>query len=242
MCTVSFIPTKDKIFITSNRDEKTTRKTAIIPAFYEYNGEKLLFPKDADAGGTWIALKENGDAGVLLNGAFIRHTPEPPYRKSRGIMFLDILATARPSYTFSKIDLWGIEPFTMILIEKGSLYEFRWDGTERYCKQLSGIRPHIWSSATLYDGFIVKKREQWFANFLNSNLHPTQLDVLNFHRFSGDGDKNNDLLMQRDHAYSTVSITGILLTKDRGSIKYLDIKENNSTEMKIEFLREYELS
>jgi len=242
MCTVTFIPVKDKIFITSNRDEKTIRKSALAPALYDHNGWKLLFPKDADAGGTWIALKENGDAAVLLNGAFIRHNSQPPYRMSRGILFLDILASAWPSYTFSKIDLWDIEPFTMILFEKGSLYEFRWDGSERYCKQLSRIRPHIWSSATLYDGFILKKRERWFAAFLNDNPHPTQSDVLNFHRFSGDGDKNNDLIMQRDNIYSTVSITGILLTKDRGSIKYLNLKAKKNSEMKIEFLPLYELS
>jgi len=241
MCTVSFIPIKDKIFITSNRDEKNSRKPALVPAIYEHNGGKLLFPKDADAGGTWIALKENGDAGVLLNGAFIRHIPEPPYRKSRGMVFLDLMATPRPSYSFIKMDLWGIEPFTVVLFEKGSLYEFRWDGTDLFCKQLSTIRPHIWSSATLYDGLIAKTREQWFSNFLNNNALPTQLDVLNFHRFTGDGDKNNDLLMQRENVYSTVSITSILLTRDRGSIKYLDIKEEKSTELKIEFIREYQL-
>jgi len=84
MCTVSFIPVGGKLFISSNRDEKRSRKIALPPAQYEYNELKFVFPKDADAGGTWIAVKENGDAAVLLNGAFINHIAEPPYRKSRG--------------------------------------------------------------------------------------------------------------------------------------------------------------
>ena len=236
MCTVSFIPARDTFFITSNRDEKLSRKNAIAPAMIEHNGHKLYFPKDADAGGTWIVMKENGDAAVLLNGAFLCHRAEPPYRLSRGIILLEIISTDRPSVTFTKINLADIEPFTLVLFESNCLFEFRWDGNEKYCRQLSVNRPHIWSSATLYDGFIVKKREQWFANFLNSHPVPTQQDILNFHHLTGDGDKQNDLLMTRDGMYTTVSITGIQLTKDRGCIKYIDIKNNSTSEIKIELL------
>jgi len=240
MCTVSFIPSKDKFFITSNRDEKLSRKIAVAPGMFEHNGQKLYFPKDTDAGGTWIVMKENGDAAVLLNGAFICHAAEPPYRMSRGIVLLDIISTERPSVTFTKINLQDIEPFTLLLLERNCLYEFMWDGTEKYCKQLSINRAYIWSSATLYDGFVIKKREQWFANFLNTHPTPTQQDILNFHHFTGDGDKQNDLVMTRDGMYTTVSITSILLTKDRGCIKYMDMKNNTSSEIKIELLHSSE--
>ena len=237
MCTVSFIPSNDKYFITSNRDEKLSRKTAISPGMFDYNGQKLFFPKDADAGGTWIVMKENGDAAVLLNGAFICHTAEPPYRLSRGIILLDIFSTEKPSATFAKINLRDIEPFTLVLLENNCLYEFRWDGTEKFCKQLNINMPYLWSSTTLYDGFVIKKREQWFASFLSDHPTPTQQDILNFHRFTGDGNKQNDLLMTRDGIYTTVSITSILLTKDRGCIQYLDISGNTSSEIKIELLQ-----
>jgi hypothetical protein len=240
MCTVTFIPAKDSVFITSNRDEKLTRRNALPPALYEHNRSKLLFPKDADAGGTWIAMKENGDAAVLLNGAFICHTSQPPYRKSRGILLLELIASGRPSWEYHRTDLSGIEPFTIILFEKGCLYEFRWDGNERFCKQLSASRNHIWSSATLYDGLAMKKREQWFASFLNHTPHPAQPDILNFHRFTGDGNKNNDLLMNRDNTYSTVSISSIMLTADRGSMKYIDVKNNRQFEKKIELMTAFE--
>lgn len=237
MCTVTFIPVKDSVYITSNRDEKLSRKHAIAPGMFIHNGEKLFYPKDADAGGSWIVMKENGDAAVLLNGAFLFHTAEPPYRKSRGLILLDIIATERPSVTFTKTDLSDIEPFTLIILESNCLYEFRWDGMEKYCRQLSINRPHIWSSSTLYDGFAVKKREQWFANFLNTHSTLTQNDILHFHQFTGDGDKENDLLMTKHGIYKTVSITSIFLTKDRGSIKYVDLINNNYSEIKIELLQ-----
>lgn len=240
MCTVSFVPVRGQFLITSNRDEKDSRKTAVAPGMFWYLGQKLYFPKDKDAGGTWIVMKENGDAAVLLNGAFICHKAEPPYRLSRGIILLDIISTERPSVTFTKINLHDIEPFTLVLFEKNCLYEFRWDGAEKYCRQLNVNRPYIWSSATLYDGFVIKKREQWFASFLNNHTIPTQQDILNFHRFTGDGDQQTDLLMTKDGMYSTVSITSILLTKDRGCIKYMDIKNNSSSELKIELLHSSE--
>jgi hypothetical protein len=234
MCTVSFIHLKDQVFLTSSRDEKVYRKRAVPPAIHHLNGWNLIYPKDAAAGGTWTALKENGGAAALLNGGFISHKSNPPYRKSRGILFLEILSAKYPAWAFSKIDLTNIEPFTLVHFEGKSLYEFRWDGLQRYCRQLSTSRPRIWSSATLYDAVIHKKREQWFAKFLNGIPNPTQQDILNFHLFGGDGTGRNDLRMERDGVYATVSIASILLNADHAVMKYQDLVENTKSELKME--------
>jgi uncharacterized protein with NRDE domain len=236
MCTVSFIPIKDKFIITSNRDEKVSRARAFAPGIQENNGCKLVYPRDADKGGTWIAMKDNGDAGVLLNGAFLPHHSTSDYRKSRGILFLDIFKTDSPIEAFDEILLDNIEPFTIILFEKRRLLECRWNGCEKFRKKLSVTQSHIWSSATLYDKPAMIKRQKWFEHFLSNHPVPTQLDILRFHQFGGDGDQQTDLLMKREDKYSTVSITSILLTSDRGSMKYLDMKLNTNSEIKLEFM------
>lgn len=241
MCTVTYIPVNDKYFISSNRDEKTSRSKAIAPAAYAINQKKLIFPKDGDAGGSWIALHENGNAAVLLNGAFEKHVSASPYRKSRGKIFLNIIADEGPVRYFHQLDLDQIEPFTLVLLEKDNLYECRWDGKNKHYQQLKKHRPYIWSSCTLYEKNIVDKREQWFASFLSRNPHPTQKDILEFHQFTGDGDTRNDLLMEREGVYATISITSMLLTGDRGSMKHLDLKDNSLTERKIEFESSNEL-
>jgi uncharacterized protein with NRDE domain len=241
MCTVSFVPVKETYFITSNRDEKNSRGQAIPPAIYEFESGKLIFPKDADAGGSWIALHENGNVAVLLNGAFEKHICRPPYRLSRGKIFLHVIASENPVRRFDRMNLDSIEPFTLVVIDKGDLYECRWDGSKKYCRQLRNYRHYIWSSATLYEKEIIKKREQWFAGFLNRNPNPTQEDILRFHEFTGDGDKSNDLQMERNGVYSTVSISSILLTDDRASMKYLDLKERKMYEKKIELISGFEL-
>lgn len=237
MCTVSLIPVRDKYFITSNRDEKNSRQQAIPPALYEFNNARLIFPKDADAGGSWIALHENGNAAVLLNGAFKKHFSTPPYRQSRGLTFLHVIGDENPVRRFDKLNLEGIEPFTLVIIDRGDLYECRWDASNKHCRQLRKYRHYIWSSVTLYEQEIIKKREQWFASFLNRNPILTQEDMLNFHRFTASEDKNNGLQMERRGLYSTISITSLMLTGDRGSIKYLDLKEQKTYERKIEFIR-----
>lgn len=234
MCTVTYIPVNGNYFITSNRDEKNIRPAALGPAVYEIGGKKLVYPKDAKAGGTWIALHENGNAAVLLNCAFEKHLPQPFYRDSRGNILLEIISHERPAWYFHYMDLVNVEPFTLIITEQENLYECRWDGQEKHGQQLKKHRPYIWSSATLYNKDIITKREQWFAAFLNNTPRPTQKDILAFHQFSGDEDRANNLVMERQNVYSTVSITSILLTADRASMKYLDLKNNILHERKIE--------
>lgn len=242
MCTVTFIPAKDKYFITSNRDEKSARRQALPPTDYFDEDVLLTYPKDADAGGSWIAVNHNGNAAVLLNGAFEKHTPKPPYEKSRGLVFLDIIKASMPVRRFLQADIENIEPFTLIIFEKNNLYECRWDGDRKHCRQLEKSRPYIWSSATLYDKAIVKKREQWFTKWLNKNPNPSQQDIMKLHLFGGDGDLHNDFRMNRDDQMFTVSITGIAINNDKALMQYHDLKNNSTHECIIEFTSSLEFA
>jgi hypothetical protein len=182
-------------------------------------------------------MKENGDAAVLLNGAFVRHICQPPYRKSRGLVFLDIFIADYPSQAFCSFELSEIEPFTMIIFEKGRLYEFRWNGEDRFGRMLPADQPHIWSSVTLYDGIAARKRELWLAKFLDEHPLPTQQEVINFHRCAGEGNRSSDLLMTRNGKYSTVSITGISLNQDRALMTYIDVNSHSSYDVAIGLLK-----
>lgn len=226
MCTVTFIPARDRVFLTSNRDEKLRRSPALPPAVYPFATGNLLFPKDAQAGGTWIAAHENGQAIVFLNGGFVKHIPEPPYRKSRGLVLLDLVDSANAYTSFQSISLHQIEPFTAIIFVEGQLYECRWDGHQKHVKQLPATEPHIWSSVTLYDAEVIGKRNSWFAQWLQQNPGPTGDDILHFHQFTGDGDSHNDLRMNRNGLMLTVSVTQMVVTEDSTHMQYLDLINN----------------
>ena len=181
-------------------------------------------------------LHENGNAAVLLNGAFENHLPEPPYRKSRGKILLDIIGgDDGPLQHFCKMDLDRIEPFTLVLLEMDKLYECRWDGKRRHYHQQVTDRSHIWSSVTLYDERAMKERKHLFEAFLNKKPNPAREDIIEFHQFTGDGNSADGLLIDRENIYSTHSITSLLLTAEQGSMKYLDLKTKTVHETNIDF-------
>ncbi len=227
MCTVTYIPVKDTIFFTSNRDEKNRRLPAQAPEIFNFISGKIIFPKDGDAGGTWIAAHENGNVVIFLNGGLQAHTPEPPYRKSRGLILLDLIDHCTPYNSFLAINLNNIEPFTAIILDNNILFECRWDGKNKYAKTVDKNTPHIWSSVTLYNDAVIQKRNNWFSNWLHKNNNPSQEDILHFHQFTGDGDSYNDLKMNREGEVFTVSVTSIAINNTSLSMKYLDLKNND---------------
>jgi uncharacterized protein with NRDE domain len=229
MCTVTFLPYKDGCYITSSRDEHITRPSAIIPELYEHNNMRLLYPKDAKANGTWIACTQTGNAAVLLNGAFEKHVSLPPYRKSRGLIFLDIIAHLSPRRYFIGMNLKNIEPFTLVLFVSGNLFEARWDGEKKYFIQLDAAKPYIWSSATLYSPAVSRQRELWFDEWLTATNNPTADAVINFHRFAGKDDTAHSVLMNRAGQLLTFSITGVALTDEFATMRHFDVKNNTLT-------------
>ncbi len=226
MCTVSYLPAGDSFFLTSNRDEKHFRSDALPPEIHSLYSGRLLYPRDRDANGTWVALHEAGHAVIFLNGGFIKHEPKPPYKKSRGLILLELADSFAPLKVLRKMRWQGIEPFTAVIFEKGNLVECRWDGTDRHEDLKDPSQPHIWSSVTLYEPGIIEKRNQWFADWLKKHPLPAGEDILHFHEFTGDGDDHNDLKMNRNGFVYTVSITSIAIRGNQGSMEYLDLKNN----------------
>ncbi len=226
MCTVTFIPAGNEILLTSNRDEKVKRSKALKPAIYPHNTGRILFPKDGEAGGTWIAAAETGHVLVLLNGALHPHDPSPPYRKSRGLILLDLADSYSPTQYFNNMNLENIEPFTLVILEEGSLYEARWDGQTKYFSRIDEKIPHIWSSATLYSKEIISEREKWFAAWLEKFPEPSQEQVLEFHQQSGQDDPANAISMNREGVLRTISVTSIAKNNSETSMTYIDLMDN----------------
>jgi hypothetical protein len=234
MCTVSFIPSGNSYYFTSSRDEWAGRPKAVFPRQYELNGYRMLYPKDPKGGGSWMAVNEKGNVIVLLNGAIKAHVPEPPYRKSRGLVVLDLLAAASALDAFEEYDFTGIEPFTIILFEHNCLWSGKWDGKMKWLESLSNSKPQIWSSVTLYSPELVRKRESWFKDWIEAHAHPGALDIIRFHQKGGDGDQSYSIQMNREGKLFTNSIGIIRLSPEKASFRYLDLKSGETAESSLE--------
>jgi hypothetical protein len=233
MCTVTYIPTRGGGFtLTHNRDEAPARSLHTIEQ-QQARGGALLFPRDAKAGGTWIAANAAGITACLLNGAFVKHHHQPPYRRSRGLMLLDFFEFAEPATFFKTYDLEGIEPFTFLLFQPQEIVEFRWDGAQRYQKNLPADTAHFWCSSTLYPAEMQLKREAVFRHWLaarKTGKSPDPRAILYLHQTGSVGDPSNDYVMQREGRVQTVSITQVILRKKFLRMHYLDLLEEKRHE------------
>ncbi|MEZ4811632.1 MAG: NRDE family protein [Allomuricauda sp.] len=229
MCTVSFISRNNRYFITSNRDEHISRPLAYEPKEEVINATKVLFPKDPKAGGTWFALNEYGVASVLLNGAFVRHTRNGEYAKSRGLVLLDVISSPEPELRLQEMDLYQIEPFTLILFN-AKLLEFRWDGSQKYFKPLDKRKDHIWSSVTLYDDGAIARRASLFNRFLETTADINPSDVVDFHS-NNHQDFENGFIIDRKTGLKTFSVTQAVIDRDEVLLRHFDLLNHKEYEM-----------
>ena len=231
MCTVSFVRVNDAVIITSNRDEHIQRENAAAPGFHQLQNKKIIFPKDARAGGTWFAAADNGVVAVLLNGAFKKHISQPPYRKSRGLILLEIVEAHKPISFFKMLDLDNIEPFTIVLYQPGLLHELRWDGNDKHEKVLDITGNYIWSSATLYSDEVIEYRKNLFDRFIHSAAGITAATVHDFHA-SNNGDAENGFVISRQTGMKTFSITQAVVQSDAVNFLHDDLlQEKRYTEI-----------
>ncbi|PSL33991.1 NRDE family protein [Dyadobacter jiangsuensis] len=222
MCTVTYIPTSKGAFLTSNRDERTDRAPAEPPAT-RHAGASLTYPKDAQAGGTWIALKGRRDAAVLLNGGFKNHVRKPSYNRSRGLVMLEIVEASSPADCFETTVLEGIEPFTLILFTDGRLMRCTWDGSRKHRNELDAHQPHIWASATLYNDDARQMRAQRLQQWYGKSA-VTRESILDFHTQNGIMfDPSHSCHEHRD-AIATVSVTSVDLTGPEPAMHYHDLR------------------
>ncbi|WP_396191264.1 NRDE family protein [Flavobacterium sp.] len=224
MCTVSFVFSNGKAILTHNRDEKIARPSAIEPQKYSINNKDIYFPKDPKAGGTWYAVAQNGTTIVLLNGADEKHQVKPSYRKSRGLIVLDLISSNSPIEAWASIDLSAIEPFTVVLFQDSKLYQLRWNEVEKTTLNLDVSQNHIWSSSTLYPKDIREKRANWFHTFLATKPEVDEKEMFNFHRYTEGENQENGLVINRNDLMKTLSITQSVIEKNNIVLSYLDLQ------------------
>jgi len=250
MCTVTYLPRPSGFILTHNRDEAPSRSSQSIVREQTSGGDTLLFPRDTLAGGTWIATSREGRTACLLNGAFVLHRRELPYRRSRGLILLDFFNWENPDDFFEQYDFERVEPFTFLFFDRSQLseslipkksgseslrriLEFRWDGQQRYLKSLPLDQAHFWCSATLYPSEMQIRREQVFRDWLTNQPitnQPITHQLLTLHLTGSIGDPENDFVMNRAGRVQTVSITQIIVDEKNARMRYLDLLGGNRSE------------
>ncbi len=234
MCTVLFIPQKDKMLFASLRDENPQRLRATPPVFQKVGQQYILSPKDALSGGTWAGVNNLGSLIILLNGGFKNHVRQEKYLISRGLIVNELLSTQNPVQLFERMSLTDIEPFTLVIWFKNALYELVWDGFQKFIKTMSLLKSHIWSSSTLYTPEIKAHRKLLFDDWIKAEKNLTPNDVLNF--FETYTDSQNGFIMNRENKIKTLSFTFVELnTGSDAEMIYQDFESHKTYKTKMKF-------
>jgi hypothetical protein len=226
MCTVTFVPTKSGILMTSSRDEHVARGATFEPQTYDFGTKKISFPKDEKAAGTWFGVSSANEIMILFNGGFANHTRQKNYRKSRGLIFLELLSQDDVLAAWAAIDLENIEPFSLIYCSCEQLHRLTWTGEGKDVQALDVQKSYIWSSASLYTAEQAQAREAWFADFLAKNTAAAAEDVLRFHSQTAAENKEFGLQIDRSNGMKTQSITQAVLAGESVNLAYWQLDIN----------------
>ncbi len=234
MCTVLFIPNKQKCYFVSLRDESPLRTPAFIPDIITTNKKNYLAPIDSYAGGTWVGVNDHEDVIILLNGGFKKHERQTNYRKSRGLIVTELLSSIKPVDDWKQIDMSNIEPFTLIVWSRSSLYQLVWDGDSKHQINLDSTKAQLWSSSSLYTPEAKVNRNEIFEAWLMRN------PVISYHSvfklLNSYTENDNGFIMNRNEKVKTLSYSFLeIIPEEIVSYTYYDFVTDsiNSKTMKL---------
>jgi hypothetical protein len=226
MCTVSCFPWLAPAFegdapvrlrVVFSRDELRARLPAFPPLDVVRGARRVLMPRDADAGGTWIAVNDAGVVFTLLN-LYSGHNERPAHRvgsprlRTRGTVIEHLVEAITASQALERmdaIDADAVRPFRVLACDRiGSVMEAVWDGASISRSLRSLDVPLMRTSSSLGDAVVIRPRRALFHTLLRESRRPTAATQDAFHHHYWPGARELSVRMSRPDA-RTVSITTV---------------------------------
>jgi len=216
VCTVSIIETPSGYRMAHSRDEQRSRRPGEPPAVRINGGVRVVSPRDPDAGGTWLAAREDGLTLAIMNvnpggGA-------PRGERSRGLIVRD-LAESIPSEprgpdiagAVGAIEPSLYSPFRLVAVWLGvdtqdpvRAAAWAWRGARGLEREDADL-PACWATSGLGDS-VVRARLPLFDEMVAPDPTPASQDAFHRHRWPDRGPES--VLMSRPDA-RTVSISTV---------------------------------
>lgn len=168
MCSLSILDNGKQRFITMNRDEARSRHE--YPAlFYPDGGTKIVYPRDAQAGGTWFGVNCAGVVLALLNRY---QDPQLEGKRSRGWLIPELLTLNSVSEMRGRFNAQfafdEYNPFDLVFIDAEQIIQLSWNG----CVSNWQIHnaPCFFTSSSLRPVDVIALRQAHFDEWLNSRI------------------------------------------------------------------------
>mgnify|MGYP001191321494 CR=1 FL=1 len=223
MCTVTIIPMGDHGYrLVTNRDERRERPPALPPRRFRIPASDIaaLWPVDPVGSGTWIGVNELGLAAAALNLNEVPDTtPRPTPARSRGTIIPTLLAqaSARPAAdALRRIDLGGVLPFRMAIVDPAEMFVARWDGAALDIAP-APLHPTCLASSGLGDALVTPRLGLFEREVVRAGARPATQDAFHDHQWP---DRPEISVRMERAAARTVSRTSVTVDDDRISLRY----------------------
>lgn len=168
MCTVSVVPSRDRLRLICNRDESRTRPDALDPIWRRIGPRTACFPVDPLSGGTWIGLNDAGLALALLNSNTDGNPATGP-RQSRGTIIPPLLACKTFEDLVERAHAIVAEDFAafrLVAIHAGRIAVILGNGRDLSCRTDTINRPVVFTSSSLGDHVVAGPRRALFERMV----------------------------------------------------------------------------
>lgn len=221
MCTLTWFDTDSGYELFFNRDEMISRSRAEPPKVCFDEPIQTLFPTDADAGGTWIAVNQLGITVCLLNHYQFEQIKTYKDWISRGQIvrsFAAIPSLAAAEQQFSELDLDDYRAFRMfVLVPGGDNRLFVWDGHSAHID--AGISQP--KSSSSMDAKYVKLSRRNLFQEMNLAGSSTSQDFVDYHSSHIPMRSKESVCMHREEAH-TVSLSHVRVDENTVQFYYAD--------------------
>jgi hypothetical protein len=182
VCTLTWLRREDGYELLFSRDEARTRLPAHPPALIRVGAVDVLAPRDADAGGTWLAINAWGLSVALLNGH--PEGAQPPDPVSRGLLVLEMADAPHADEVAVRLRGRRLDvhrPFQLVALEPGApLLQARWDGRRLELERLEDAAQPLCSSSLDPLGAGASRREL-LARMLRHAGRVSEQLLIDFH-------------------------------------------------------------
>ena len=205
MCSLSIVERGAQRFITMNRDEARSRHE--YPSLFSADAtHPMVYPRDAQAGGTWFGVNGAGIVLALLNRY---QDPQVQGKHSRGWLIPELLKL--PTVAAMRAQFDGVEPalfvsdynpFDLVFIDAKHVLRLSWNGAQATWHEHSA--PCFFTSSSLRPLEVIALRETTFDDW-QSKSAGTDLDaesILHTLHWADKADAQTAIRMRREQTHS----------------------------------------
>jgi hypothetical protein len=141
MCTIAWGRRAGRLWIAFNRDEQRTRPAAADPRMVDGPFGPVVFARDPEGGGTWLAASLRGFAVALLNRYPDTFPGAATPVRSRGLLVTELAMKADPAAAAGALRATGAapyRPFYLLILGTDGDRGFVWDGDGLEARQIPG--------------------------------------------------------------------------------------------------------